>query len=110
MEITGTINAILSLCGGISIIGGAIALIYKGYKQYRKPSDDNFHKIEEHEKQITELKSHVENDYRDIKEIKKMQSAMCKALVHIMDHQIYGNHTEDMKQAKSDLLNLISGS
>lgn len=110
MDIQSSLTALLALCGTITIIGGAVGSLVALYRWLRKPSDSNSEKIEKHEKELSELKTHVENDYQDIKEIKKMQSAMCKALVHIMDHQIYGNHTEDMKQAKSDLLDLISPS
>lgn len=110
MDIQSTLTSILALCGAISVVGGAIAIVYKGYMQYRKPSDDNRHKIADHDREIKELKTKVENDYRDIKEIKKLQSAMGMALVRIMDHQIYGNHTSDMEKTKNELLELLTNS
>ena len=57
---------------------------------------------------VEKLEQNVEKDYRNIEEIKKMQASMSRILIDIMDHQIYGNHTEKMEQDKRELLNLIS--
>lgn len=97
MNLTIILNAILSVCGGISIIGGAAAIIWKWLKPAVHIKD-----------RVAVLERKADNDYKDIKDIKKMQSAMCRALVDIMDHQIYGNHTEKMEQDKKELLELIT--
>lgn len=110
MDIQETLTSILALCGAISVIGGAIAMVYKGYKQYRKPSDDNSQKIAEHEKEIRDLKTHVESDYQSIKELKKLQSSMGLALVRIMDHLLYGDHTTELERAKDELWELLAKS
>lgn len=110
LEILDFINILLSVCGGISIIGGAIVMMYKGYKAYRKPSDDNSKKLAEHDKDIADLKTHVESDYQSIKKMKDMQSSMGLALVKIMDHLLYGDHTEELEKAKNELLESIAKS
>lgn len=104
------LDATMKIFNYIMEAAGVAGIFVALYCWLRKPSTENKATLDRHEDDIKELKVHVESDYNDIKEIKKMQSAMCKALVHIMDHQIYGNHTDDMKQAKSDLLDLISPS
>lgn len=35
-----TVQTILSICGGISIIGGAAAILTGAYKKYKKPTND----------------------------------------------------------------------
>ena len=85
-------------------------MIYKAYKQARKPSDDNSQKIAEHEKDIHDLKIHVESDYQSIKEIKSLQSSMGLALVRIMDHLLYGDHNTELERAKDELWELLAKS
>lgn len=110
MDVQSTLTSILALCGAISVVGGAVAIVYKGYKQYRKPSDDNSRKIAEHDKDIHELKEHVQSDYESIKEIKKLQSSMGLALVRIMDHLLYGDHNTELERAKDELWELLAKS
>ncbi len=99
MDITSAINTLLAICGGISIIGGAAAVIWKWLRPAVKMKD-----------RVDQLERNVEKDYRNIEEIKKMQASMSRILIDIMDHQIYGNHTEKMEQDKRELLSLISES
>ena len=99
MDITSAINTLLAICGGISIIGGAAAVIWK----FLLPAVHMKDRVEK-------LEQNVEKDYRNIEEIKKMQASMSRILIDIMDHQIYGNHTEKMEQDKRELLSLISES
>lgn len=99
MDITSAINTLLAICGGISIIGGAAAVIWKWVRPAVKMKD-----------RVEKLEQNVEKDYRNIEEIKKMQASMCQALVSIMDHQIYGDHVEDMEKTKKDLIKLITES
>ncbi len=91
------INTILAICGGISVLGGAAAILWKWVRPVVRMKD-----------RVERLERKAENDYRDIQDIKKMQSATCQALVDIMDHQIYGNHSEKMEQTKKDLIKLIT--
>ena len=51
-----TINQFMVACGWIITIGGAIGVLYKAYKHYKKPTDDL-------EQRITS----IETDIKDIK-------------------------------------------
>lgn len=97
MDIMETINAILAICGGISIIGGAIAVIWK----WIKPAVS-------FKKRIERLEEKADNDYESIKRIEDMQAAMCQAMIAIMDHDITGNHVEGLKKTKADLVKKLT--
>lgn len=97
MDITSAINTLLAICGGISIIGGAAAVIWK----FLLPAVKIKSRVEK-------LEQNVEKDYHNIEAIKKMQESMSRILIDIMDHQIYGNHTDKMEEDKQELLKLIS--
>lgn len=97
MDIATTLNTILSVCGGISIIGGAAAIVWKLILPAVKMKD-----------RVEKLEQNVKKDYETIEEVKTMQSGMCQALIAIMDHQITGNHVDGLKKTKSDLIKLIT--
>ena len=93
------INTMLSICGGISIIGGAMAVVWKWVRPAVKLND-----------RVQKLEEKADLDHEDIQEIKKITSAMGLAMVKTMEHQIYGNHKEDLIKAKDDLMKLITES
>lgn len=97
MDIQSTANAFLSLCGVVSIVGGAGAIVWKCILPALKM-----------QKRVENLEEKSKNDYEDIKEMKKMLSAICRALVDVMDHEIYGNHTDKMEQSKKKLLDFLT--
>lgn len=99
MTLAKIINAILSVCGGISIIGGAAAVIWKWIRPAVKLKD-----------RVDALEKHVKKDYDTIGEIKTMQAEMCRALIALIDHDITGNHIDGLKKTKNDLIKLITES
>lgn len=108
MEITESINWILSICGGISIIGGAVVMIYKLYKYYRKPSDDNSQKIAEHDVAIKEVQKKLEHDYEDIKEIKDAISILCQGMIALIDNRITNNNVDNLKKTKELMIKYLA--
>lgn len=99
MTVAEVINRILSVCGGISIIGGALAVLWKWVRPVIKLKS-----------RVESLENHVKTDYDTIGDIKKMQSEMCRALISIIDHNITGNHIDGLKETKKALINIITES
>lgn len=97
MDITGTINTILAICGGISIIGGAAAIVWKLILPAVKMKG-----------RVEQLERNAKKNYEAIEEVRTMQAGMCQALIAIMDHQITGNHVDGLKKTKSDLIKMIT--
>ncbi len=92
-----TVNTILAICGGISIIGGAVAVIWK----WIKPAVNFRCRIER-------LEQKADNDFTSIQRIEEMQASMCQALIAIIDHDITGNHVEGLKKTKADLIKKLT--
>ena len=81
------IEQILAFCGGISIIGGAAAVIYKLiYPAF------HFHK------RVEVLEEHSEVDYKRLKDLEEMQKQQTKCLAAMLNHHITGNGIEAMKK------------
>lgn len=87
---------ILAICGGISIIGGAGAVIYKIIHPAFKFSN-----------RVELLEAHSENDYRRLKKLEEMQRQQSKCLAAMLNHQITGNGIDNMKKIRDELLESI---
>lgn len=97
MTVAELVNMILAVCGGISIIGGAGALIWKWVRPAVKIKD-----------RVDKLEANAKKDYESINDIKAMNAAMCQALIAIIDHEITGNSVDGLKKTKSNLIKLIT--
>lgn len=90
------IELLLSICGGISIVGGALAVIWKVITpmiQIVKKFDD----MDTAHKQYSERLDTLES----------MQKIQSRCLAAMLDHMITGNGIDHMKDIKDDLLTSI---
>lgn len=74
------IQTILSLCGAVSIVGGAGAVIMKVIRPAFKLS----HRVEI-------LETYNEKDYKRLQALEEMQKQQSKCLAAMLNHQITGN-------------------
>lgn len=108
MDVQSTITSLLAFCGAISVVGGAIAMIYKAYKQYRKPSDDNSHKLAEHDKRLEDLEEKVIKDYDSINEIREAVSLLCQGMIDLIDNRLTNNNMDGLKKTKGDMIKYLA--
>lgn len=87
---------ILAVCGAISIIGGAGAVIYKVV-----------HPAFRFRNRVEILEEHSEKDYRRLANLEEMQKQQNKCLAAMLNHQITGNGIENMKKIRDELLESI---
>ena len=90
------IEQILAVCGGISISGGAGAVIYK-----------IIYPALQFSQRVEQLEEHSENDYQRLKGLEEMQKQQSKCLAAMLNHQITGNGIENMKKIRDELLESI---
>jgi hypothetical protein len=90
------IQTILSICGGISIIGGAGAVIVKVIKPAFRLTA-----------RVQKLEEHSDKDYKRLVALETMQKQQSKSLAALLNHQITGNGVEAMKQIRDELLESI---
>ena len=90
------IEQILAVCGGISIIVGAGAVIYK-----------IIYPALQFSQRVEQLEEHSENDYQRLKGLEEMQKQQSKCLAAMLNHQITGNGIENMKKIRDELLESI---
>lgn len=87
---------ILTVCGWISIIGGALAVIWR----QMSPVLNIMHRISDLEEKTEKMSDKVDT-------LEQMQKQQSKCLAAILNHMITGNGIEHMKDVRDELLNSI---
>lgn len=106
--------AVLAICGGITALAAAVAVIIKIAKFIRKPSDKQNERLDRLEKEVIELReeqSRMQKEYetffqRDKERLDRMElenQYTLSALLALLSHGIDGNDVDGMKDAKRDL-------
>lgn len=90
------IQLALSICGAVSIFGGAGAVILKIIRPAFKLN-----------KRVNLLETHEEKDYKRLIALEEMQKEQSKCLAAMLNHQITGNGIENMKKIRDELLESI---
>ena len=97
MGATEFINAFLAICGGVSIVGGAVAVIWKAVN----PAVNLGKRVE-----VLEEKSKKEN--ADINDIKEAQSILCQGMIALIDSRLTGNNEENLKKTKDSMIRYLA--
>lgn len=94
-------------CAGIMAIGSATTIFVGLYRWFKKPDANRDEKLKEHDDKL-------DNDFRDIKELKKRQEEtdeamqiLMKSMLALMSHSIDGDHIEELKMARDDMQNYL---
>lgn len=108
MDIMETIQTILSICGGISIIGGAAAVLSGAYKKYKKPTTDLEKRIEVIETDIKDIKQKLNNDYESISSNRNDMNLLMRSLFGLIENKITGNNIDGLKRIRDELIDTIT--
>ena len=92
-----TVQTILAICGGISVIGGAAAVIHKWISPAMKLSD-----------RVNVLEQHDKRDYEAMKEIKERDALIMETLVTMLNNQISGRNEEQLKKTRDKLISYLT--
>lgn len=97
MSISEFIQFFLSICGGVSIIGGAAAVIFKWITPAFRLN-----------KRVEILEDHDKRDFEALKRIAERDSLILEVLSTMLDSQISGNNVEELKKTKQKLTNYLA--
>lgn len=90
------LQQILSICGAVSIVGGAGAIIVKVIKPAFVLT-----------KRVSQLEVYNDKDYKKLQSLEEMQKQQSKCLAAMLNHQITGNGIDEMKKIRDELLENI---
>jgi len=96
MSISEFIQIFLSICG-VSIVGGAAAVIFKWITPAFRLN-----------KRVETLEEHDKRDYESLQRIAERDSLILEVLSTMLDSQISGNNVEELKKTKQKLTNYLA--
>lgn len=97
------VQLFLTACAALGTIAGAVAIIIKVVRYFKKPNDIRDEDLKRHQEML-------ENDNKRLKALEdgrkeqdETNKIIMKSLLAIMSHELDGNHTEQLRQAKGEL-------
>ena len=97
MSISEFVQIFLSICGGVSIVGGATAVIFKWITPAFRLN-----------KRVERLEEHDRRDYEGLQRIAERDSLILEVLSTMLDSQISGNNVEELKKTKQKLTEYLA--
>ncbi len=64
--------------------------------------------VQSQQRQIADINTKLDNDYKLLNDCKEVDKLICRSLLDITNHMIYGNHTTDMKKTQKALLDFLA--
>lgn len=99
---------VVGLPGAINTIGSAIEKIAKAKRAVEAPNAAQDEKLEDHEKRISKLERHQENDHKELAAIREYNRISALAQIALLDHGLDGNNIKPMENAKTELNNWLA--
>ena len=91
-----TMSGILAVCGAISVIGGAIAILYK----WASPAIKLKNQVDELSESNAELTKKLEL-------LTDNTQALCRCVLALLDSNINGNNIDSLKAVKDELQDFL---
>lgn len=83
----------LEICGGITLVGGTAKVIYDALKPGLSLK-----------KRVEVLENHDKRDYEALQGIAERDALIMEALITMLDSQITGNNTDQLKKTREKLI------
>ena len=102
------VQALLQICGAITVIGAAGGVIYKIYAEAKKPQTDIERRLDTIESDIKDIKSKLNKDYEDINQNRDDMSLLMRSMFDLIENKITGNNVEGLKKMRDDLIHALT--
>ena len=109
------ITQILAICGAISVIGGAVAVLSGWYKSWKATKQKQDNRIEQIEKRITNIETSItginqklDNDYKNIRNTRDDMNLLMRSMFNLIENKITGNNIEGLKKTREELVNAMT--
>ena len=102
-------TTVLAICGGITCIAAAVAVIARIINAAKKPNAEQNRRLESIEEKLKEYDIYFKNDKMRIEAIEKGNRVTQKAILALLSHGIDGNEIDAMREAKQELHDYLIG-
>ena len=104
MEGIKEMEALLETAKNISLIAGAVAVVWRVFTFTSNISK----KIDTNSDEIRDIKEKLNRDYDKIDKLNQADKHICLFLVDISDHMINGNHIDKLKETRKNVITFLS--
>lgn len=101
-------NQVMELCGYIAVIGGALVLLYKGYKFIVHPHEEMNKKLNNDYKDIKELEDKFNELKSEMDELKQGLGICLQAINQLLEHNKTGNNTGGMQKSQDEIFDFLN--
>ena len=109
------ITQILAICGAISVIGGAVAVVTGWYRTLKAPKEKQDNRIDQIEQRITnietsitEINKKLDNDYKNIRTTRDDMNLLTRSMFNLIENKITGNNIEGLKKTRDELVEAMT--
>ena len=99
----GVWSVILAAASAIVLISNAVEKIIKAAKAAKAPETAQNAKITAIEERLKKVEYKLENDKKQIDDIREGNHVLTKGMFALLEHGINGNNIDQMKDAKHDV-------
>jgi hypothetical protein len=104
MEGIKEMEALLETAKNISLIAGAVAVVWRVFTF----TSNIGKKIDANSDEIRDIKEKLNRDYDKIDKLNQADKHICLFLVDISDHMINGNHIDKLKETRKNVITFLS--
>lgn len=104
-QLVTTITVILAVFAGIITVDKVIDVI----KKWRSPSADTAKKLANDKERLDEHEKKLEQQQKEIDLLKENGRVQSAALMALLDHNLHNGNTEQMQNARDDLMHYLQG-
>nr|DAW40493.1 MAG TPA: hypothetical protein [Bacteriophage sp.] len=97
-------EALLETAKNISLIAGAVAVVWKVFTF----TSNIGKKIDINSDEIRDIKEKLNRDYNKIDKLNQANKHICLFLIDISDHMINGNHIDKLKETRKNVITFLS--
>lgn len=98
------VNQFMVICSYVITIGGAVGVIYAGYKHAKKPKDDVEDRLTSIENDVKEIKKKLQSDYDSINQNRDDMNLLMRSMFSLIENKITGNNVDGLKKTRDDLI------
>ena len=93
----------VTICGGISVIAGTIALLLRAIHKFREPEESQNQRLSDVEAELEKHMGYLDNDHKRLDAIEEGHRVTQRALLALLSHSLDGNDVEALKESKKEL-------
>lgn len=99
-----TWSLIAGVCGGLIVLWQTVKMVL----EMISPAINLKDTVDKHNTEIEYLKKSIQQIDKRMEHSNHMNTMQLRSMIDIMNHMIDGNHVDNMKSTRDDILNLIS--